>query len=271
MLQDHQVRSVIACLPDWFRNYAALHLDTIPKLINHLLVLLGVSNFTLFMKSWNVTILPGMGFQTPLVSTLLCCQNACVWMILNDSAAAARLAALRALSPTEFMIGNCLGISIGSAFLAMVLSNYFRNMGRCNSMGAPVYEYVCGNPRETARLASVAFWSGLVFWLEFCLTLLIAMGRQELVRFSAQSYEDLSTQDPEEHFRQYNEQQQQQQQNQQAAPVSGTANGILGTFAGSLPTSFGSDYSTVPDIQNAEHTSISSGHTNHPLGSNLNV
>jgi hypothetical protein len=282
MLNDHQVRSVIACLPDWFRNYAALHLDTIPKLINHLLVLVGVSNVTLFMKSWNVTILPGMGLQTPLVATLLCCQNVCVWMILNDTAATMATTRLVAWRPTEFMIGNCLGITIGAAFLAMVLSNYFHNLGRCNNnvsmVGASIMEYVCENPRERARVASVAFWSGLVFWLEFCLSLLIALGRQDLVRFSnTQSYENLSTQDddPEEHFRQYTEQQQRQQQQQQNQTGTITANGILGTFAGSLATSFGSDYSTVPDIRNAEHASIgSSGHSNtihHPLGSNLNV
>jgi hypothetical protein len=99
------------------------------------------------------------------------------------------------------------------SFLAMVLSNYFHNLGRCNNnnsmVEASIMEYVCENPRERARVASMAFWSGLVFWLEFCLSLLIALSRQDPVRVSIQSYEDLSTQDddPEEHVRQYTEQQ----------------------------------------------------------------
>eukprot|EP00797_Seminavis_robusta_P013829 Sro210_g087530.2 (237) ;mRNA; f:14586-15296 len=216
----------------------------------------------MFLGSWSTVMLPDMGLNTPLIAFLLCCQNACLWMVFHSTNSVQYY-----LQPTEFMVGNCLGITIGSALLAMVFSNYFRNISRCDvAQGHPVFEYFCGNPRQKAKLASVSFWSGLVFWLEFLVSILIAMGKQELIQVGSQNtmYEHIDGR-----FSEYSTQQQPQQHQQQSPqePQSSAA-GFLGTFAGS---SFqGSAYSTVPDINTNPAPSVASTGGYHNSGSATN-
>ena len=309
----------MACLPEWFRTYAGQHLDTLPKLIHHVLILLVVCNIILFLGSWKVVMVPDMGWNTPWIAILLSCQTTCCWMIVHDTTATATTTAtttrwgfLRALRPTEFMIGTCFGLCVGASLLAQLLSNYFRNLGQCGDsiMGVPVHEYICGSPRDVAHLASISFWSGLIFWLELCLAILIAMAKNELVRVGSggsyyhHPYDDLSAQeDPESHFRTYPEPHQQQQQHHQqpssssldpssdaAAAFGNGGSSFLGSLVGSLPfgttsTTTSNEYSHVPDIRTAEHASGSTGSTgssggyvsgsmptmNDPLGTHLTV
>lgn len=181
--------------------------------------------------------LPDMGLNTPMISFWLCCQNACCFAIFNHGRGGFR--APHFLAPTEFMVGNSLGITIGATLLAMVLSNYFRNLSRCHSENL-ISEYICRDAGAKRTVGSVAFWSGLVFWLEFCLTLLIAVGRNDII-VRTSNYQDLSVDDHDENFRHYAQQQQQQQ--------SAVGGSIMGTFASALPTpSFVGNYTSVPEI-----------------------
>ena len=237
MVDPQRLQSVVSCLPEWFRNYANLHMDTLPKLINHLLILLACCDVILFFSSWSVPSLPDISINAILIAFLLCCQTACLWLIFNNS----RYDNIPFLAPTDFMVGNSLGITIGAAILALVLSNFYRNLSRCKAPRSVTHENICSEDNGRGALASFSFWSGLVFWIEFCLSLLIAMGRNDLTNYSHRQYEDLSTDDHEDHFRRYAQQQQQQQS---------VGAGIMGTFAGALPTtSFVGNYTTVPEIR----------------------
>lgn len=235
-MEFHRLQSLLACLPSWFRNYAAVNLDSIPKLVNHLLIFMGGCNCILFLSCWHIPVISDIGFNTPLCVLFLGVQNAFLYIIFNNS----RFEGLQFLAPTEFMVGNSLGITIGAALLALVLSNLNRNVARCTNVHSPVHKFVCDEiANDPGSLSSVSFWSGLVFWLEFCLSLLITIGRSELAQ--ANSYENLSMDD---RFSEYSPQGQAQQQNQNQS-----GNSIIGSFANALPTpSFVGNYSTVPEI-----------------------
>ena len=241
-MDSHRSQSLLSCLPHWFRNYAALHLDTIAKLVNHLLILMGFCNCVLFFSCWHIPVVSDIGFNTPLCVLFLGVQNACLYIIFNNS----RFEGMQFLAPTEFMVGNSLGITIGAALLALVISNLNRNIAKCTNLRSPVHGYLCDAIADNqGTLTSVSFWSGLVFWLEFCVSLLITIGRRELI--NSNQYENLSLDD---RFPEYAPHGQQQQ------AAGGGASSIIGSFADALPTpSFAGNYSTVPEI----HASAAGG------------
>lgn len=199
-------------------------------------MLMLVFNVFLFFSSWNVSVLPNFGFSTVTSSFFLCLQNGCVWAILNNR----RISTLSFLEPSEFMIGVALGITIGGAILSFILSTTFNNVSKCDHADTdPLYEYVCGGRKGS--LSAVWFWSGLVFWLNFCSCLLLAIGRRELTQSS--QYESIAggggmpMDDYEDHFRRA-------QAHRPNNP--GTA------FPGDMPTptpSFVGDYANVPEVR----------------------
>lgn len=159
-LLPHRIQEMLSCCPQSVATYATFHLDSISKIINHLLILLLALNVLLFLTSWNVSLLPNVGFSTVSAAFFLCFQTVCVWAMLNNH----RISALPpSMDSSEFIIGVALGISIGGAVLSFVVSSTFGNISKCNhSESDPVYEYVCGGRRGS--LAAVWFWSGLIFW-----------------------------------------------------------------------------------------------------------
>ena len=196
----------------------------------------------LFLSCWHIPVVSDIGFNTPLCVFFLGVQNACLYVIYNN----ARFEGMQFLAPTEFMVGNSLGITIGAALLALTLSNLNRNIAQCTTVRSIVHEYLCqtiGNNR--GALSSVSFWSGLVFWLEFCLSLLITIGRRELT--NSNQYENLSLDD---RFPEYAGGGGQQQQQASYNNNNGVGNSLLGSFANAIPTpSFVGNYSTVPEIR----------------------
>jgi len=269
-MDPQRLQAFLTCLPDWFRNYAALHMDTLPKFINHVLVLMAFCNVVLFFSSWTVPVLPDVGLNATLISFLLFAQNICLFLIFNNSQLEDNAnVSIRFLAPTEFMIGNALGITIGACLLAFVLSGYYRNLSRCVHVRTQIQEEICALDNGRGSLASFSFWARVIFWLEFCLSLLISIGRNQLATDNGRSreYENLSLDEHDDQFRRYgNNQQQQQQQQQQysgaggaaAAGAGGGIGGIIGTFAGALPgNSFAGNYSNVPEINNSQERSNS--------------
>ncbi len=83
-------------------------------------------------------------------------------------------------------------------------------------------------------MVAVWFWSGTVFWLNFCSALLLAIGRGGLAQRSNQ-YEDISMNDYEDHFRRF------QQLSQEAGVAHGNVSTPMPAFVG--------DYSSVPEIR----------------------
>jgi hypothetical protein len=129
-------RHILECLsacPTIVLAYVAMHVDTIAKLLNHLLCFMLMCDVLVFLASWNVSFLPGLGFNTVLLAFLLCAQTITVWLILhsNNNNNNNRFSALSFLAPTDFMVGIAFGITVGAAILAFVLSTTFR--GQCTT------------------------------------------------------------------------------------------------------------------------------------------
>jgi hypothetical protein len=229
ILHLRRVQECVVFCPTGVSTYASLHLSSIEKILNHILLIMAVLNTFLFLSSWNVSFLPNMGFSTTFVALMLCFQNACVWIIINNH----RISSFSFMAATDFMVGVALGITIGGTILAFVVSSNYSHVSRCDTMQSdPTYEYLCGSRKGS--MVAVWFWSGMVFWLNFCSSLLIAIGRDELAHRSNQ-YEDISMNDYEDHFRRF----------QQLSQEAGVAHGSVGT---PMPAFVG-DYTSVPEIR----------------------
>lgn len=225
-LLPHRIQENLSCCPTSVATYATFHLDSIAKILNHLLAGMLVCNVLLFFSSLNVSFLPSVGFSTFLVSCCLCFQNVCVAIILNNN----RFSSFAFLAPTEFMLGVALGITIGGTILAFVISMSFRTVSQCHQSEIdPVYEYLCGDRRGS--MVSVWFWSGLVFWLNFCCTLLLAIGRRELSASS--QYEAIGGDDSFDHLR----------------IIGHGNNGGMPANLSTPTPSFVGDYANVPEIR----------------------
>jgi hypothetical protein len=140
----HLIERLSTC-PTYMAAYVARHMDTIGKLLNHLLCFMLLCDVLVFLASWNVSFLPALGFNTVLLSFLLCVQTISVGLILNSSSHNNhRISALSCLSPTtEFTVGIAFGITVGAAILAFVLSSTYR--GQCKSsyqQHAPAYRHL---------------------------------------------------------------------------------------------------------------------------------
>lgn len=162
-------------MPSWFTAYLDRHVDSIPKLLNHLVFASAICNFFLFIASFQAALLPSLGLDVLLISILLCFQNIFSWIVLNN----ARLPhTFQPLAPSEFIMGVLLGIAVGGSILAFVLSLFYGRMSKCIRLEVSAYEYVC---EHKSLMMSIWFWAGLVFWLNTGISILIAIGRDELI------------------------------------------------------------------------------------------
>lgn len=161
------------------------HVDSIPKLLNYLVFANSICNFFLFIASFQAALLPNLGLDTLLISFLLCFQNIFSWIVLNNG----RLPhTFQSLAPSEFIVGVVLGISVGGSILAFVMSLFFGRMSRCVKIQVAAFEYVC---EHKSLMLSIWFWAGLVFWLNTGISILIAVGRDELIYLRQGDYETI--------------------------------------------------------------------------------
>ena len=215
-LLPHRLQELAACCPRSFLTYASLHLDTIRKILNHLFIGLLGCNIMLFLSSWGTTTTSsslGVGLNhVTLLSTLLLFQTLVVYGIINH--------AHPALPPTEFHVGVTLGLTVGGSVAAFAVASAYvypasaasfcdglvGGVGRSSSnnsnnsnnsrtgydgtsnqtsfsypgastaVEAAVREY-CLN-RGIA--STIWFWSSLIFWINFCASLLLAVGRRDV-------------------------------------------------------------------------------------------
>ncbi|GAX24290.1 hypothetical protein FisN_4Lu596 [Fistulifera solaris] len=202
-------------------------MDSMPKIINHLLYVTLLFTSFLFLVSLGA---PNVGLNVTLISLILAIQSVSVFFTLNHSS----IPALHFLSPTPLMIGVALGTTIGAAILAFVVSSAYRYLSSCKLDGKdmhprsfhgnstiptddPVLEYLC--QKGVGSSSAVCFWSGLVFWCDSCVCLLIMMGQNELLQGQ---YQHLAS-----------------------------SNG---------PPSFVGDYSNIPEVRGNESGSFQSSH-----------
>lgn len=217
----------LAICPPSVARYISRHLDSMLKIINHLLYATIIFNSFLFLVSLGA---PNIGINLALISLVLGIQSVSVFFTLNHSP----IPALHFLSPTPFMVGLALGTTIGAAVLAFMISGAFRKLSGCNfdgkdmhsqsvhgnstsPTGDPVLEYLC--QKGAASSSAVYFWSGLIFWCDSCVCLLIMMGQSEIIQGQ---YHHLATSDG--------------------------------------PPSFVGDYSNIPEVRGNESSSFQSSH-----------
>jgi len=111
-------------------------MDSIAKILNHLLVFAFLLDIMLFFCSFNVVFMPllsSSSFNTIFISILLLIQSVVVWLILNNH----RISVSSCLSPTEFKIGMAFGLCIGAAILSFMVSHAFsRPDALCSAFSA---------------------------------------------------------------------------------------------------------------------------------------
>jgi hypothetical protein len=265
-------RSIQNMMPPPISNYMAVHVDTIPKVMNHVLFLLTVSNFFLLIKSMSVS------FMTFIVASLLALQTMVAVMILNNNQINL---APRSLEPTEFIVGLCLGICVGGGILAFFVSVSFSRAFSLCKYAAVHYtpedlQHSCGNLTKN-RLWSMWWWSSIIFWLDIFLAFLVAAGREEITHTQQQQYNSIDSserssvssltsadqyniQPPQfqQHqqqqssptsFQQNPQKQQQQQQQQQQQHQNHQSNNPLGGYG---------DFTIQPDTSNSSGAKVMS-------------
>lgn len=121
--------------PTIVSSYISNHMDSISKVLNHLLMLVILFDVLLFFTSFSVSFLPTIGFNTTTISLLLLSQALLVWFIVNNQQQ--RFSTNSSiLSPTEFKIGLAFGVTVGATILSFMVSHAFRNPTTfCNPLG----------------------------------------------------------------------------------------------------------------------------------------
>ena len=182
------IRSFQNMMPPTIANYISINLDTIPKVTNHVLLSMSISNFFLLINSMRAT------FITFLAASLLAFQTCFVVMVTSNN----RISfAPRVLEPTEFMVGLCLGICIGGVILAFFVSVTFgRVYSFCKyaetNYSAEDNTHACGN--KTNSLWSIWWWSSSICWSNILLTYLVAVGREDINQTQQQQYNSIDSQ-----------------------------------------------------------------------------
>ena len=192
---EHPIpRRALSSCPTAIATYAALHLDSIGKILNHVLFLTVAADVLLFLSSFGVSYLPNhLGFSTVLCSFLLAAVSVTVLLIVNNS----RISALSVLAPTEFMIGAATGACFMASILAMLLSSTYRTVTHCQDLQQPADSGAHNNSSSAATpqnfdpdfvtactnsgsMTGIWFWAGLSAWLNAIATMLLATGRHRL-------------------------------------------------------------------------------------------
>ena len=182
-------RHAINACPTSIGTYAALHLDSIGKIVNHFLFLTVLVDVFLFLCSFSVSYLPNhMGPNTVLCSFLLAAVPITNLLIVNNS----RISALSVLAPTEFMVGIATGMTIGAAVLSFILSSSYKTVRHCGDIDSseqqhhhnstaqafdPTFVEACQN---TTTMTGIYFWAGLSAWLNVVTAMLLVTGHYEL-------------------------------------------------------------------------------------------
>lgn len=167
-------------MPRWLYRFC----DTVPKVINNLLFMMGIFNVFLLVSVFQATILPNLGISPTFLAFLLCMQNGLTWFALNNH----RLSHLPTLVADDFVIGCLLGICVGGSIVAFVMSQFFGRMSNCVSIQFTNYDYEC---KHQSAMLGIWFWSGLVFWVNTIIAVLIVFARDDLSFLQHQNYENI--------------------------------------------------------------------------------
>ena len=267
-----------------FATYAHLHLDSMTKVISHIVGLALICEVLLMFATFSVSFIDHrLGFSPSFCTFLLGIVSLIIIFVLNNQ----RMSILPSLSPTEHMIGVVTGLSIGAAFFAWLISSTYAspvcveaaatpshtrflqhtnttttnsststttpspvptNINDMTSMVDPVVVAACADHQSTAY--AIWFWAGLAAWLHAITAIMLWVGRVELATNSP-VYESMggsaaATPPPPMDFEEaFRRQQQQILGESQAAAIQHRAASM---FVG--------DYSTIPEVTQGQSGSV---------------
>eukprot|EP00542_Grammatophora_oceanica_P006416 CAMPEP_0194053244 /NCGR_PEP_ID=MMETSP0009_2-20130614/48901_1 /TAXON_ID=210454 /ORGANISM="Grammatophora oceanica, Strain CCMP 410" /LENGTH=174 /DNA_ID=CAMNT_0038701221 /DNA_START=257 /DNA_END=781 /DNA_ORIENTATION=+ len=89
------------------------------------------------------------------------------------------------LRPSDFMVGVILGTSLGGSILSFVLSLFYGQMSKCVSIQMTSFDYLC---EHKGNMLGIWFWSGLIFWLDLGVAVLVGIGRDEFTQHYSYSH-----------------------------------------------------------------------------------
>lgn len=243
--------SCLSVLPGGVTRYITTHMDTAPKCLMHSLVAMAACNLFLLLSSLSIS------FLTFLASFLLAIQNASILLAATPQG---QSVAPRLFNPTEFMMGVCLGITIGGTILSFFLCLTF---GRIHAWCAHHEEGPESCGWRAASLSGVWWWSSCIFWLNFISCFLLVFGHSDISSHStSQQYQSIVTDDPS--MSTLNSQSYEQNQYQQGQQTPAFAQRQQGGYGGGS-----GGYNDVPDV--APQSNMSQPDSSHPLQNSLNV
>lgn len=170
-------------MPPWLFQF----FSTVPKVINKLLLIMGVCNVFLLMSVFQTTTLPNLGVSPIFVAFLLCSQNGMTWFALNNHRLSS-YSRLPTIVANDFMVGCLLGITIGGSIVAFILSQFFGQISNCVSIKMTNFEYTC---QHQGTMKAIWFWSGLIFWINTSLSVLFVYAKDELSYLQHANYESI--------------------------------------------------------------------------------
>ena len=237
----------LSILPGPISRYASDHMDTAPKFLTHTLLAMAMCNFFLISCSFSIS------FLTFLACLLLGVQ--CVSVLLVTTPFGQSVAP-RLFAPTEFMLGVCLGITIGGTILSFFLCLSF---GRIHAYCAHHSEGPDSCGWRTGSLNGIWWWSSCIFWLNFMSCVMLVLGHSDIATSSVPQYQNLDQEDP------------------TMAAGSGASASSYNQYQGGLPSfaqpaslysNGGGGYNDVPDVLLSSDASTTPN-ASHPLQPNV--
>jgi hypothetical protein len=232
----------LSILPAPVSTYASQHMETAPKFLTHTLMAMAVCNFFLVLCSFSIS------FLTFLACFLLAGQ--CLTILLATTPFGQSVAP-RLFSPTEFMLGVCLGITIGGTILSFFLCLTF---GRIHAYCTHHPEGVDSCGWRTASLNGIWWWSSCIFWLNFISCFLLVIGHSDISTTSVPQYQYLDQDDP-------------SNGGGSNAGTSASYNQYQGGHFAQPPTpqyGNGGGYNNVPDVQSSAESPQTASHPLQP-------
>jgi len=173
----------LSILPSPVARYANENLDTASKFLSHVLLVMSICNFFLMSCSF------GISFLTFLACFLLSVQ--CTTVALTATSVGQAVAP-QLFAPTEFMLGVCLGITIGGTILSFFLCLTF---GRIHAYCAHHLEGPESCGWEAASLNGIWWWSSCIFWLNLISSFLLVLSHSDISTTSIPRYHTLDQDD----------------------------------------------------------------------------
>jgi len=222
----------LSLLPDGLMRYVTNNMDTAPKCLTHSLAAMAVCNFFLLLSSLSIS------FLTFLACFLLSIQNASILLVATPQG---QSMAPRLFNPTDFMMGVCLGITIGGAILSFFVCLTF---GRIHAYCSHHTEGPDSCGWRAASLSGIWWWSSCIFWLNLISCFLLVAGHSDIAQQStSHQYQNLDTEDPSmstSSSQSYAQNQYQQQSQEAPAFAQRQQSGYS--------SSGGGGYNNVPDV-----------------------